>query len=54
MLPQTVGFKSLDLFLRFGKQASCLTTTEEDGGDMRLVQLELACEADGIASPDSV
>ena len=28
-------------------------TSIEDGGDKRLVELELACQADGIAPPDS-
>ena len=30
------------------------TRIEEDGGDKRLVQLELAREADGVAPPDPV
>ena len=30
------------------------TAIEEDGGDERLVELELACEADGVAPPDPV
>ena len=36
------------------KQGPCFTGIEEDGGDKRLVQLELACEADGVAPPDPV
>ena len=35
------------------QQGPCLTAME-DGGDKRLVELELAFEADGIALPDSV
>ena len=30
------------------------TAVEEDGGDRRLVELELACKADGVAPPDPV
>ena len=33
-------------------QAPCFTAKEEDGGDTRLVELELACEAYGTAPPD--
>ena len=29
-----------------------MTAIEEDGSDKRLVELELACKADGIAPPD--
>ena len=47
-------FDSLDPFLRVGKQDPCLTTVQEDGDNERLVQLELAYEADGVASPDPV
>ena len=36
------------------KQDPCFTSVEEDGGDKRLVQLELACEVDGFAPPDPV
>ena len=46
--------ESLDPFLRVGKQGPCVTAIEEDGGDKRLVQLELTCEADVVASPDPV
>ena len=35
-------------------QGPCFTATEEDGGDKRLVELALVCEADGVAPPDSV
>ena len=36
-------------FFRVSKQGPCFTVIEEDGGDKRLVELELACEADGVA-----
>ena len=45
--PQALGFESLDLFLSVSQQGPCLTATEEC-----LLQLELACEADDVASPD--
>ena len=51
--PQAIGFEGLDPFLGVSKQGPCFTAIEEDGGDKRLVQLELACEADGGAPPDS-
>ena len=41
---------SLCPFLRVSKQGPCLTATEQDGGDRRLVHLEFASEA----SPDPV
>ena len=40
------------LFFSVSKQGPCFTAVEEDGGDERLVQLELVCEADGVAPPD--
>ena len=50
-----LGFESLDpFFFRVSKQGPCFTSIKEDGGDKRLVQLELACKADGVASPDPV
>ena len=52
--PQALGFKGLDPFLRASKQGPCFTVIEEDGGDKRLVELELACKADGILLPDPV
>ena len=54
--PQALGVKSLDpfFFSRVSQQDPCLTFIEEDGDDNRLVQLELACKADGVASPDLV
>ena len=33
---------------------SVFTAIEEDGGDKRLVELELTCEADSVAPPDPV
>ena len=47
-------FKSLDLFFSVSKQDACFTVVEEDGGDKRLVELELACKEDGVAPPDPV
>ena len=34
------------MFFPVTKQGPCFTALEEDGGDKRLVELELACEAD--------
>ena len=54
--PQALGFESLDpfFFLRISEQGPCFTAIEEDRVDKRLVQLELACEADGVERPASV
>ena len=52
--PQALGLRSLDLFLRVSKQGPCLIAIVKDGNDERLVQLKLACKADGVASPDLV
>ena len=49
---QVFGFEGLDPFFRVSKQYSCFTTIEENGGDERRVQLEVACKADGVAQPD--
>ena len=49
--PQTLGFERLDPFLRVSKQIPCSTAIEKDEGDKRFVDLELACKADGVASP---
>ena len=49
---QTLSLENLDFFfLSFflflvSKQGPCFTATEEDGGDKRLAQHELSCEAD--------
>ena len=52
---QALGLESLDPFLRVSKQGSCLSPCQEKNkGDKRLLQLELACEADGSAPPDPV
>ena len=53
-LPQALGSESLDRFFSVSKQGPCFRAFEEDGGDERLVKLELACEADGVAPPDLV
>ena len=47
--PQALGFKSLDPFFRVSKHGPCFTAIEEDGGDKRFAELELACEAEGVA-----
>ena len=49
-----LGFENLDPFFRVSKQGLCVIAIEEDGGDKRLVELELACKADGVAQPDPV
>ena len=47
--------KSLDpFFFRVSKHGLCLTAVEVDGGDKRLVELELAGKAEGIVPPDPV
>ena len=43
--PQALGFESLGPFFRVRKQGPCFTAIEEDGGDKRLVQLELALQS---------
>ena len=53
--PQALGFESLDPF--YSESASRVhyfTAIEENGGDRRLVELELACEAYGVAPSDPV
>ena len=52
--PHTLCFKSLDPFFTVSEQGPCFTAVEEGGGDKRVVELELACEADGVAPPDPV
>ena len=50
-----LGFESLDpFFFRVSKQGPCFTATEEEGSDKRLVELELACKADGVALLDPI
>ena len=41
--PHALGFESLDPFFRVSKQGPCVTVIEEDGGDKRPAELELAC-----------
>ena len=41
--PQAPGLESLDPFFKVRKLVPCLTAIEEDGGDKKLVELELAC-----------
>ena len=51
---QAHGLENLDSFFRVSKQGPCFTAIEGDGGDKRLVELELGCEASGGAPPDPV
>ena len=53
-LPLAICFESLVPFLRVSEQDPCFTAIEEGGGGKRLVELELACEAGGVALPDPV
>ena len=48
--PQALYLESSDPFLRVSEQDQCLTV--ENSSDKRLVELELACKADGVAPPD--
>ena len=41
-------------FFRVSNHSPCFTATEENGGDKRLVELELVCEADGVAPPNNI
>ena len=52
--PHALDFKRLDLVYLVSQQGPCLTAIEEDGDNKRLVELELACKADGVAPPDPV
>ena len=49
--PHALGFESLDSFFQ-SQQARFMFHSRRGGygGDKRLVQLELACAADGVAS----
>ena len=47
-------FRKPGSFFRVNKQGPYFTAIGEERGDKRLVELELACEADGAAPPDSV
>ena len=46
MFPEALDFESLDTCFRVSKQGPRFTAVEEDGGDKRLVELELACQAE--------
>ena len=53
--PHALGFEGLDpFFFRVSQRGPCFTAIEEDGGDTRLVECELACKADAVAVPDPV
>ena len=54
IFPHALSLESLDPFLEVSKQDPCLTDVEEDGDNKRLVELELACKADGVAPSDPV
>ena len=42
--PHALGFESLDRFFRVSKQGPCFTATEEEGGDKKTLQLEVAAK----------
>ena len=46
--------KAWILLFRVSKQGPCFTAIAENGGDKRHAQLELACNADGVAPPGPV
>ena len=52
--PHALGFENLDYIFKVSKQGPCFTAVKEDRGDKRLVELELACKADGLSLPDPV
>ena len=52
--PRALGSENVDPLPRVSKQGPCFKAVEEDGGDKKLIQLELACKADGVAPPDPV
>ena len=49
--PHANVFENVDPFIRVSKQSLCVTGVVEDGGDKRLVELERACKANGVAPP---
>ena len=51
--PQAFGFAGLDAFFGVSKQGPRVTAIDEDSGNKRLLQLELACKADGVTPPDA-
>ena len=50
--PQRLVPKAWILLYRASKQSPQFSTSKEDGGDERLVGLELASKADGVAQSD--
>ena len=44
-----LALKAWILFFRVSKQDPCFTAIEEEGGDKRLVELDLTCKAGGVA-----
>ena len=48
--PHALGFERFSVSM----QGPCFTAVKEDGGDGKLVELELACKADGVVPPDPV
>ena len=57
-ISHALGFEGLDsfffLFFRVSRQGPCCTAIEKDGSDKRLVELEPASEAEGVAPPGPV
>ena len=51
--PHALGLESPDPFFKVSKQGRCFTAVE-NGGDKRLVELDLACKADSVAPPGPV
>ena len=49
--PQAFSFEGLDPFFRVSKQGPCFIAIKEDGGDKRLVELELTCSY-AVAKPN--
>ena len=47
-------FRKAGSFFTVSKQGPCFAAIEEDGVDKRLVELELACEADGVTPLEPV
>ena len=51
--PQALGLQALDPFLSISKQGPCFRAIDEDRGDKRLAELELARKANGVTPLDS-